>query len=175
MAQGDAAQRVLDEVGDADDTEPDRRKVEERIDGPGAHSLVGQDHDVGPVLLDDLRQLVERAELGDVLGAWVLPHADESEHRERSLVSSLQLGHDLGRATAGADDEHAPLRDAPDSVLPSRGEREDGHGRLGQLDRAEVDTGHPEVEGRHRHEPRRRSRRRSDGRSEREVRAQRGA
>ena len=172
MSERNASEGVLDEMRDADDPETDRREVEERIDGPGAHAVVGEDHDVGPVRLDDLAELVERAQARDVAGGRLASVADEPQHREGGPPAALQLVQDLAGAPAGAHHEHAALRDAPDGVLPGGGEREDDQGGLGQSGRAGVDSRDPEVERRHGDEPRDRPRRRGDCGTEGEVGAQ---
>ena len=173
VAEGNAPERVLDEMRDADDPEPNRREVEEWIDGPRADAFVGEDHDVGPVTFDDL--LVERPQARDIACGRLASVADEPQHRERGPLAALKLVQNLGSAPAGAHHEHAALRDAADRVLPGRGQREDDHGGLAQGARAGVDSRHPEVEGRDGDEPRERPGRRGDCRTECEVGAQPGA
>ena len=172
VVQRHAPEGVLDEVRDADDTEAGRREIEQRVDRPGAHLLVGQDHDVGPLRRDDLRELLEGPQRRHSRGVSVL--TDEAEHRERCVMAVPQLREHLRGAAPRPDHEHAALGDAAHDVLPGRREEEHGDRRLRQAHRPELEA-HPEIEGGDRDEPHDRSRRRGDRGAEREVRAERGA
>ena len=128
------------------------------LDDPGTQApwrrRDGDQHLVGPVVVQDSRQLVGRAEHAHALEphvALLRVVVDQPDRREARLP--LQLAHDeLGRAT-GADDQHlAPARDQPERVGPldqrardharsaDQGEREQEvqHGdRAGQAQRAD--------------------------------------
>ena len=82
MLQWDLSERVLEEVGRAHHPESDRPEVEEGLDGPGARPLVGQEHDVGLLRLDDVRERAQRTEIREVAVAVCGLVSDEPEHLE---------------------------------------------------------------------------------------------
>ena len=65
------AEGVVEEVGEPDDLEAVRRRGEQAVQSPRGALTVGQDDEVGALLVDDPRQLRDRSEARLVTGLVV--------------------------------------------------------------------------------------------------------
>ncbi len=130
VAKRDPAEHVLEEVRDADDLEPARCDVEQRLQGPARAGALCQHDQVGTVSLDDPGEVGDLPEHGD---AAVALHprlvVDDAHDRERDIRRLLRGLRDVGGPGARSHHENAPLRgeQASPHRLPSGREKEDRH------------------------------------------------
>jgi len=152
-----AAERVLVELGDADDLEAVARGVEQVLERLGPVVAGAENDDVRAGALDQQREHLQ---------VFVVDQADELE---RPVPPELR--HEVGRVLLAADHEHGatPGDASVDDALPDRREEQDRARHL-QLDEWREVEARPQPRGRDGNEAGQRADRRSDRRAEREQR-----
>ena len=164
-SSGNTAEGVVEEVREPDDLDPVRRCGEQAIQRSRGALGVGQDDQVGALLVDDPGQLGDGTEAGGVLGLVV----DGSDDGERGVALDLDaLRRSRRRRDVGPTTRtrlFATTRWATDSqivvsVKTDSGEREDRPARHSEARNPERDRRGPD-EARSRSRPRSGSARRA--------------